>query len=273
MDEPNLRERFDELEQKHATLVNEYEEMKRQLGGSQAQLKLAIFDRLPMPVWACDKNCRIVFWNDAAARLYDYSAEEAIGKDFVDLYVNKPEQEKARIDCVDIIENNKPIKNMANDIDKHGNTRTLVTQCFALYNVGGHPGLQVEISYEVQDIERLQEELVRMQEAYKRAQMESEELQRKLVDVTRTRALSALDSMVKSVKEALLDRKHVADQAALKKDANQEMVEEIRGEIKDEKEKLIKWEKGMRKELMSQTKVGDLEALIDSIEQNEKFDV
>jgi PAS domain S-box-containing protein len=273
MDEPNLRERFEELQQKHTALLHEYEETKRQLGGPQAQLKLAIFDRLPMPVWACDRNCRIVFWNDAAARLYGYPAEEAIGKDFVDLYVNEPERAKARIDVVDIIDNNKPIKNMANDIDKHGNTRKLVTQCFALYNVGGHSGLQAEISYEVQDIERLQEELMRMQEEHRRARMESEELQRKLVDVTRTRAMSALDSMVKSVKDALLDRKHVADQAALKKDADQKMVAKIRGEIKEEKEKLIKWEKEMRKKLMSQTKVEDLEALIDSIEQNETFDV
>src|SRR5216683_4329787 len=154
MDEPNLRERLEELQQKYTALLHEHEEVKHLLISPQAQLKLAIFDRLPMPIWACDRDCRIVFWNSAAARLYGYSAEEAIGHNFVDLFVNEAEKEQARIDCVDIIDNDRPIRNMADDIDKHGNTRKLVTQCFAVYSVEGHSGLQVEISYEVQDIDR-----------------------------------------------------------------------------------------------------------------------
>jgi PAS domain S-box-containing protein len=273
MEERDVSNRFDELQQKYTALLKEHDQLKQLFDTPNARIKLAIFDRLPMPIWACDRNCRIVFWNDGAARLYGYSAEEAIGQDFVDLFVNKPEREKARIDCVDIIDNDKPIKNMADDIDKHGNTRKLVTQCFAVYNVEDHSGLQVEISYEVQDIDRLRDELVRMQEAYARAQQEREELQHKLIDVTRTRALEALDSIVASVKDSLHDRKSAADQAELSKDANQEMIAKVRLQIKQERDRLIKWEREKRKEIMSFTSAEDLESAIVAVEGTEAFDV
>jgi PAS domain S-box-containing protein len=273
MDEPNLRESLEELQQRYSALAHEYEQLKHLLNGPQTEIKLAIFDRLPMPIWACDRDCRIVFWNAGAARLYGYSAEEAIGKDFVNLFVNKPEREKARIDCVDIIDNSRPIKNMADDIDKHGNTRKLVTQCFPIYNVEGHSGLQVEISYEVQDIERLQAELAEMQEAYKRTEAQREELEHRLVDVTRTRALTALDSLVSSVKDMLRQRRIAVDKAALTKDADARMIEKARAAIKEERDRLITWEREARKQVMSHTEVEALETLIVSIERNEMFDV
>ena len=189
------------------------------------------------------------------------------------MFVNKAEQAKARIDCADIIDNNKPIKNMADDIDKHGNTRKLVTQCFALYNVAGHSGLQVEISYEVQDIDRLRQELVSVQEAYKRAEDEREEMRRKLVEVTRTRALDALDSMVASVKESLKIRRKAIEEAGLMKDVDKQMISKVRAEIKDERERLIRWEQDIRQQVMSRTEVGELETLIASIEGGDEFDV
>src|SRR5688500_5691724 len=115
MDSPDLPQTFEELQQRYAALLHEHDKLLHVIGDPDAELKLAIFDRLPMPVWACDRECRIVFWNDAAARLYGFPEEEAIGHDFVDLFVNIPEREKARIDCADIIDNNRPIRNMADD--------------------------------------------------------------------------------------------------------------------------------------------------------------
>ncbi len=273
MTEPNVRERFEELQKKHTALAHEHEKLKHLLTGPQAEIKLAIFDHLPMPIWACNRDCRIVFWNAGAARLYGHSAEEAIGQDFVELFVNKPERTKARLDCIDIIDNNRPIKNMADDIDKHGNTRKLVTQCFAVYNVEGHSGLQVEISYEVQDIDRLQEELAAIQEQFKRAEGEREDLQRKLVDVTRDHGLKTLDSVVAAVRESNRERKKVTDKAALAKDANEKAITKARDEIKKERDRLVTWERKMRTQLMSETKVDALEALILTIENNETFDV
>lgn len=273
MNEPDLRSQLDELQQKYTSLVHEHDKLKHLLTGPHAELKLAILEHLPMPIWACDRNCRIVFWNEGAARLYGYSADEAIGQDFVDLFVNKPERDKARLDCVDIIDNDRPIKNRADDIDKHGNTRKLVTQCFALYNVEGHSGLQVELSYEVQDIERLQAELGTIQEAFRRSETESDELRRKLVDVTRERGLKALDSAVASASESLRERRRSTDQAALTKDGDRQMIAKARAEIKSDREHLVKWEREMRMQLMSNTTVDALEALILSIERAEIIDV
>jgi PAS domain S-box-containing protein len=273
MDSVECQEALEALRQKHASLEHDLENIRHAISGPDAELKIAIFDRLPMPVWACDRNCRIVFWNDAATRLYGYLATEAVGKDFVELFVNVPEREKARVDCADIIDNNRPIRNMADDIDKHGTTRTLVTQCFPLYNVQGHAGLQVEVSYEVQDIQRLQSELQNLQAAYRRAQEDREELQRKLLEVTRTRALKALESIVEAVRGSNRARRSAIHQAELKHDTDQQLLTKARGEVKQELDDLIQWERGMRQQVMSQTSSDDLEALIDLIERAEPFDV
>ena len=272
-DSADLRERLEKLQQLHTALEREHEKLKTFAKSPQAEMKLAIFDRLPMPIWACDRDCRIVFWNGGAARLYGYSAEEAVGQDFVELFVNKPERDKARVDCIDIIDNDRPIRNMADDIDKHGNTRKLVTQCFAVYNVEGHSGLQVELSYEVQDIDRLQVELASLQDAYARAEAEREDLQHKLVDVTRDRALKALDSVIGSVKDSLHDRRNAVDQAELSKDRDQAMITKARAGLKEDRERLIKWERDIRKQIMSQAKVEELEAIILSVERSEFLDV
>jgi PAS domain S-box-containing protein len=273
MNERNVQDELDDLQQKYASLVHEHEKLKHLLTVPDAELKLAIFDHLPMPVWACDRECRIVFWNEAAARIYCYSSDEAVGQDFVSLFVNEPEQGKARSDCVDIIDNNRPIKNMAEDRDKHGNTRRLVTQCFPLYNVAGHPGLQVEISYEVQDIERLQAELLTVQEAYERASKRGEELRLKLLDVTRERGLKALEFAFASGNEALRERRKALDRLAVEKDAVPQLIAKIKTEIKGDRERLVKWEREMRRELMSQATVEALESLILSIDRAEILDV
>lgn len=273
MSESELQSQLDELQQKYASLNHEHEKLKHLLSAPHAELKLAIFEHLPNPIWACDRHCRIVFWNEGAARLYGYSADEAIGRDFVDLFVNEPEQEKARLDCVDIIDNNRPIKNMADDIDKHGNTRKLVTQCFALYDVEGHSGLQVEMSYEVQDIERLQAELLKIQQAFRQAEQEREELRRKLLDVTRDRGVKALDAAFASVRDSLRGRAKSTDEIALSKDCDKQMVAKARAEIKSARERWLKWEREMRAQLMSEQSVEGLESLIECIERTDFDDV
>jgi PAS domain S-box-containing protein len=273
MDDVSLAPALDEIQQRHAVLLHEHEKLLHAIGDPNAQLKLAIFDRLPMPVWACDRTCRIVFWNDAAARLYGFPEHEAIGQDFVELFVNVPEREKARIDCIDIIDNNRNIRNMADDLDKHGNTRTLVTQCFPVYNVQGYPGLQVEVSYEVQDIERLQRELQALQEAYRRAELEREEMHRKFVETTRSRALKALESVVEAVRESNRARRNAIHQAELKKGADPNSLAKAKSEVRQELDRLIKWESEIRKRVMSETTIEELDALIDTIERSEPFDV
>lgn len=269
-----------ELRAQLGALRRQYDALSKELDGrassslsAEAALKLAIFDRLPMPIWACDRECRIVYWNGGAERLYGYRSDEAMGRDFVELFVNPPERLKARLDCVDIIENDRNIRNMADDIDKYGTTRRLVTQCFALYNVGGHDGIQVELSYEVQDIDRLGEELRALQADFRRAQDEREQLRRRLIDTTRAQGLAALEREVTAAKESIRDRKKIIEAEALGRGADQEIISKARAAAKAELERVIRWEREMRNRLLTEEGVAALEKLIEAIEKNESFDV
>lgn len=273
MNKAELRARLAALQRQYDALASELGHRPAASLSAEAALKLAIFDRLPMPIWACDRECRIVYWNEGAERLYGYGADEAIGRDFVDLFVNPPERAKARLDCVDIIDNDRNIRNMADDIDKYGTTRRLVTQCFALYDVGGHAGLQVELSYEVQDIDRLGEELRTLQADFRRAQEEREQLRRRLIDTTRAQGLSALEREVTAAKESIRDRKRVIEAEALGRGADQGMISKARAAAKTELERVILWEREMRNRLLTEEGVSALEKLIEVIEQNESFDV
>ena len=61
--------------------------------------------------------------------LYGYSREEALEKDYVDLFVAQDEKVAARKDQIDIIDNGRTFHNIANDIGKNGNTLQLITNC------------------------------------------------------------------------------------------------------------------------------------------------
>lgn len=93
------------------------------------QMKLVILDNSPFTVWASDRDCIIKLWMGQCESLYGFSSEEAIGKDYVDLFVAEDEKVAARRDQIDIIENGAVFHNIANDIGKNGNTLQLVTNC------------------------------------------------------------------------------------------------------------------------------------------------
>ena len=170
------------------------------------ELKLAIFDNIPLPIWACDRDCKIVFWNKGAEQLYLYTEEEALGKDYVELFVNPPEQERAREDCKKIIDDNFPIQNMADDIDKFHNPRRLITHCFPLYNAGDFESLQVEISHEVASFEKLNTELIELQASYKEKEAMLKESERMLVVKMKEGIVCGLDSRIKIKKDELVER-------------------------------------------------------------------
>lgn len=257
----------------HEDLLGRFEGLKNDLEAQETSIKLAILEKIPMPVWACDRDCRIVFWNKSAARLYGYSREEVLGKDFVELFVNKPERAQARKDCEDIVDNDKFIKNMAEDIDKSGNTRKLVTQCFAVYDVAGHAGLQVEISYEVQDMDRLQAELRDMQEAYALEQRRVRDLKEENLRIMRARALACLESVCQNQSTRLSKKEDKLIEARMLSSHSKSASAEIQIEIDEDRKKLLAWEKSMRAEIGAAKIVDDLEALLVKAENRVGLDV
>lgn len=111
-------------------LIAYIKEMKvRRAFTYEDQLKLIILDASPFTVWASDRNCIIKFWAGQCESLYGFGSEEALGKDFVDLFVAADEKVAARRDQVDIIDNAAVFHNIANDEGKNGNTLQLVTNC------------------------------------------------------------------------------------------------------------------------------------------------
>lgn len=268
-----LLEELADLKKKYVALLREHEQLANSVTATDAQIKLAIFDHLPNPIWACDRDCKIVFWNEGATRLYGYSRDEALGKDFVKLFVNPPEQEKARVDCADIIDNKRSIKNMADDIDKHGNTKTVVTQCFPLYNIAGHLGLQVELSYEVQDVDRLKEELSDLQEKFREEKKRSDAIQKQLLEVTRQRALADLSAAFSAASESIRARRKHIETEALAKDTDKSALAKARSETTAQKQKLVQWERRLRTRIVEESTVPGLEELKQSIEDAEELDV
>ncbi len=93
------------------------------------QMKLEILDNSPFTVWASDRNCIIKLWMGQCESLYGFSREEALEKDYVDLFVANDEKVAARRDQIEIIDNGKTFHNIANDIGKNGNTLQLITNC------------------------------------------------------------------------------------------------------------------------------------------------
>lgn len=93
------------------------------------QMKLLILDQSPFTIWASDRDCIIKFWEGQCEHHYGYTREEAIGKDFVDLFVDEHEAQTAREDQINIIDNGAVYHNIANDHGKEGNNLYLITNC------------------------------------------------------------------------------------------------------------------------------------------------
>ncbi len=111
-------------------LIDYIEEMKAKRAFTyEDQMKLVILDNSPFTVWASDRDCIIKLWMGQCESLYGFSSEEAVGKDYVDLFVAEDEKVAARRDQIDIIDNKAIFHNIANDVGKNGNTLQLITNC------------------------------------------------------------------------------------------------------------------------------------------------
>lgn len=105
------------------------EKEKQRAFSYEDQMKLLILDQSPFTIWASDRNCIIKFWEGQCEHHYGYTRDEAIGKDFVDLFVDEHEAQTAREDQINIIDNGAVYHNIANDHGKEGNNLYLITNC------------------------------------------------------------------------------------------------------------------------------------------------
>lgn len=135
-------EAMEELER----LRQRVRELEARAKTKEEDLKLAIFDQIPFTIWAANKEFRIVLWNEYCRTNYGHSAEEAIGKDYVHLFVDEIEAEDSRKDCLAVIDHAACFTNfLAYDHAKNGTSRTMLTNCFRILDPAAGEYVQVEI--------------------------------------------------------------------------------------------------------------------------------
>jgi len=120
----------------------------------EQKLKLAIVDRLPFTVWACDRNFRIVLWSGRSAEIYQAPPEKALGTNYLELFVDPPERAQSREDCLKIIDEDMVQNNfLAYDRAQDGSRRAMLTNCFRIFDEETKQYLQAEVSVEISDLQ------------------------------------------------------------------------------------------------------------------------
>ncbi len=118
-------------------------------------LLLEILEHAPIAVWAAsggEHDYAIRIWNSGAERLYGYSHDEAIGANYLDLFVNELERDQAIADHERTILQRKTYRNLARDVTADGSERLILTQGFPLWDPRTSEYLQAEIGTDVTEI-------------------------------------------------------------------------------------------------------------------------
>lgn len=114
-----------------------------------------IIFQAPLSIWAslgADDDYRIVSWNSGAERIYGHSASEAIGKNYLDLFISEEEREQSAADCDEIIDEGRVFENfLATDTASDGSVRVMLTNCFRVRDPRRQKYLQVEVALDVSD--------------------------------------------------------------------------------------------------------------------------
>lgn len=112
------------------------------------RFKLMTIDRAPFTMWASDENNIIRYWECKGYGVYGLTAEEAIGKDFLTLFVAEAERSQADIDAKRIIAGTDNlgefVNNIAEDNTQFG-PQLLMTNCFRVPDEDTGKMLQAEI--------------------------------------------------------------------------------------------------------------------------------
>jgi PAS domain S-box-containing protein len=109
-------------------------------------------------MWACNRDFQIVLWNLGAEEIYGYTSEEAIGQNYLDLFVDDAEREDSLADCLKIIDYGTRFRNfLAYDHRPDGSKRYMLTNCFRITDPETGERYQAEIGIEISDLETQKE--------------------------------------------------------------------------------------------------------------------
>jgi len=109
----------------------------------------------PLSIWAslgADDNYEIVAWNQGAEEIYGHMAKEAIGRNYLDLFISEEEREQSAADCDKILNEGQVFENfLATDKASDGSVRVMLTNCFRINDPRTSKHLQVEVALDVSD--------------------------------------------------------------------------------------------------------------------------
>ena len=136
-------------------LIEEINKLKKEKSSCRVDmLKLKILEQIPFTMWACDRDFKIILWTCDTERVYGHNEMEAIGKNYLELFVDPLEREQSKTDCIKIIEGNLVQKNfIATDHSRDGGRPMLATNCFRIWDEETQDYLQAEVSLDISDIQ------------------------------------------------------------------------------------------------------------------------
>jgi PAS domain S-box-containing protein len=146
------------------------------------RLMCELVDHISASVWAAsgpEANYAIRLWNAGATSLYGYTRDEALGRNYLDLFVNALERDQAIADHEEIVRQQRHFRNLANDLTKDGVERRLLTVGFPLWDSGSSSYLLAELGVDVTELadqdestlQRVRETAIRSREAALRQEL------------------------------------------------------------------------------------------------------
>lgn len=131
---------------------------KHELKKNNLPIYQALIENANISIWACNRDFEIVLWNKGAEQIYGYTKEEALGKNYLILFVDAPERLESERSCLETIEHGHIQRNsLAFDHSKFGRKCHMLTNCFPIRNPETDEIYQAEIGVEISDL-RLKED-------------------------------------------------------------------------------------------------------------------
>jgi signal transduction histidine kinase len=110
--------------------------------------------QVPIAIWAASGpkyNYAIQLWSPGAEEMYGIKRAEALGQNYIELFVNDLERSQAIMDHERVSTTREPYRNLARDKIK-GKDAVILTQGFALWHPDLQEYMQAEIAVDVTDV-------------------------------------------------------------------------------------------------------------------------
>ncbi len=164
----------------------------------EERLKLDILEQMDFTIWACDKELNIKLWEGSCPKVYQITKDEALGHNYLKLFVEPVERRQSKEDTLRIIRTGTPQPfRYCDDVDGRGFPIQVITQCCRVYDDDNEP-LQAEMAVNM-NYDKLVRESKEFVREKKREQEEIEEARNELIDVIdtcRMRLIKAADMRI-----------------------------------------------------------------------------